>query len=76
MSVAGYVGRKVNVRELRMPKGVSDDLGVGYTGSVLTGETTPEAKRRAEAVLASRACAERYEDADDYDPVLKSHCRL
>jgi hypothetical protein len=72
MSVAGYVGR--NVRELRMPKGVSDDLGIGYTGAVLTGETTPEAKRLAEDFLACRRGAERYFDAGDYDPVLKSHC--
>lgn len=76
MSVAAYVGRKRHARELRMPKGVSDDLGIGYTGAVLTGETTPEAKRRAEGGLASRPGAERYGDAGDYDPVLKSHCRL
>ena len=49
MSVAAYVGRKV-VRELRMPKGVSDGLGIRYDGAVLTGETTPEAKLRAEAL--------------------------
>ena len=73
MSVAGYAGR--NARELRMPKGVRDSLGIRYAGAVLTGETTPEAKRRAEALLASRPGAERYGDAGEYDPVLKSHCR-
>ena len=74
MSVAGYVGR--NERELHMPKGDSAELGIGYTGAVLTGETSPEAKRRAEAVRATKPRAECYEDVGDYDPVLKSHCRL
>ena len=74
MSVAGYVGR--NARELRMPKGVSDGLGIRYAGAVLTGETTPEAKLRVEAGLASKPRAECYGDAGDYDAVLKSHCRL
>jgi hypothetical protein len=52
-----------------MPKGASDGLGIRYTGTVLTGETTPEAKRLAEAVAARRP------DLGEYDPI-SSHKNL
>ena len=63
MSVAGYIGK--NVKELRFPREGTDDLGIRYDGA----EEEPK-KGRAKGDEKS------YESVVDYDPVLRSHCRL
>jgi hypothetical protein len=59
-----------------MPCEGTDDLGTTYEGGVLTGETSPEARRLAEGRVAMRRGGEFYSSVEDYDPVLRSHCRL
>ncbi len=63
MSVAGYIGK--NVKELRVPREGTDDLGVRYGG----GEEGLKKERE-------KGDEEVYESVVDYDPVLRSHCRL
>jgi hypothetical protein len=63
MSVAGYIGK--NVKELRFPREGRDDLGIRYGG----GEEGPKEE-------TAKADEEVYESVMDYDPVLRSHCRL
>jgi hypothetical protein len=63
MSVAGYIGK--NVKELRFPRKGTDDLGVRYVG----------AEERVKTEKA-KGDEEDYKSVVDYDPVLRSHCRL
>jgi len=76
MSVAGYFSKST---ELRMPK-QSDALGIQPEGPVLKGEKSVEQGRRENAIAASRivlSCKQEcYRRIDDYDSVLRAHCRL
>jgi hypothetical protein len=63
MSVAGYIGKNVNApRKLRdiLNSEVKDDAGKDAERKSL------ELKRETGA----------YESVEDYDPVLRAHCRL
>jgi hypothetical protein len=57
-------------RELR------DELGIRVEGVVLAGEKSLDERRAEDAVRAGRTDGESYSGLEDYDPVLKSHCRL
>ena len=70
MSVAGYLGSEKP--ELRMAKKSGDELGARFEGTVLTGEKTVEEGLKGDAV---RPTDEYYESVEDYDPVLRAHCR-
>jgi hypothetical protein len=63
MSVAGYIGKNV-----KAPRNLRDLLNDDLKGDAgKDAETTSlELKRETEA----------YERAEDYDPVLRAHCRL
>ncbi len=63
MSVAGYIGK--NAKELKLSREGTDDLGVRY-GGVEEGTKKERAKGDEEV----------YESVVEYDPVLRSHCRL
>jgi hypothetical protein len=56
-----------------MPKSGGEEVGARFDGSVLTGEKSVE-ERLAEDTV--RAHEEHYECVEDYDPVLRAHCRL
>jgi hypothetical protein len=64
MSIAGYLsaGRP----ELRMPKKGTDELGIRFEGPDATGEENREVMPGDQF----------YESVEDYDPVLRAHCRL
>jgi len=84
MSVAGYFGKRGN--ELRMPKSrgtqsdtqedAKNDLRIRYEGPVLNGEKSVEHQHRDDAIRASSHLGESYKNVEDYDPVLRAHCRL
>jgi hypothetical protein len=65
MSVAGYLG--AGKTELRTPKKGVDELGIRIEGAV------PKAE---EAVREKKPGDEYYGAVEDYDPVLRAHCRL
>ena len=68
MSVAGYLGKS---RELRLTGGIP---AARVEGPVLDGRLSVE---RALAAGAARVLpVDAYESVADYDPVLRSHCRL
>jgi hypothetical protein len=71
MSIAGYLGK--GKPELRMAKKDVDELGVRFDGAVLTGEKSVEEQLKCDAVRPGDSC---YERVEDYDPVLRAHCRL
>jgi hypothetical protein len=73
MSVVGYLGK--GTPELRMPKEDVDELGVRFEGVVLTGEKTVEEGLKSDVVRRVDECHECYERVEDYDPVLRAHCR-
>jgi hypothetical protein len=73
MSVAGYLS--AGKPELRMAKKCGDKVGVRYEGIVVTGEKTVSEQLRADAVRQKMSGEEYYESVEDYDPVLRSHCR-
>jgi hypothetical protein len=62
-----------------MPK-QGDPLGIQLEGPVLQGEKSVEQGRREDAIAANRvalSCKQVcYRRIGDYDPVLRSHCRL
>ena len=58
-----------------MPKG-ADELGTRFEGAVLEGEKTVEQRLRDDAVRAETTGDEYYPGVEDYDPVLRAHCRL
>jgi hypothetical protein len=70
MSIAGYLS--AGKPEVRMPKKCADELGARFEGVVLTGEMTVEDQLKGGAVPSS---GEYYEQVEDYDPVLRAHCR-
>jgi len=80
MSIAGYFSKR-GYTELRMPK-EKDALGIQFEGPVLTGEKSVEQQQRdivtsrEAAVRATSPLGESYKTVEDYDPVLRDHCRL
>jgi hypothetical protein len=74
MSIAGYFVRRVP--ELRMRRELHDKLGIRVEGAVLAGEKSVKERRAEDAVRAGRTEGEFYSGLEDYDPVLKSHCRM
>jgi hypothetical protein len=78
MSIAGYLVRRGPVWRLRPAlrnDTGEDELGIKVEGPVLAGEKSLEARRAEDAVSAGRE-GEFYSGVGEYDPVLKSHCRL
>jgi hypothetical protein len=81
MCVAGYLAGK-RFRELRMPKSgeLGDALSIRSEGPVMRGQKSVEEQRRVDAIRAASSeepfGGKTYETVDDYDPVLRSHCRL
>lgn len=71
MSVLGYFGPRRG--ELRMPK-KTDPLGIRYYGPVLTGRMSLELAQ--ELNQGSPDWNGEFAHPPDYDPVLRSHCRL
>jgi hypothetical protein len=71
MSIAGYLGKAAG--ELRVGEGEVTEGRV--EGRVLEGKLSVE---EAQAVVTAKAWkpGETYESVADYDPVLRSHCRL
>jgi hypothetical protein len=65
MSVAGYLSS--GKTEVRMPKKGVDELGIRIEGAVANGE---------EAVHEKKPGDEYYGTVEEYDPVLRAHCRL
>ena len=83
MSIAGYFSKR-GYTELRMPK-PGDAKGeslIRCEGPVLNGEKSVEQQqrdvvhRREEAIRATTNTGESYRATQDYDPVLRAHCRL
>jgi hypothetical protein len=83
MSIAGYFSKR-GYTELRMPKpgdAKSEPL-IRFDGPVLNGEKSVEQQqrdvvhRREAAVRAPSHSGESYSATQDYDPVLRAHCRL
>ena len=55
----------------------TDELGIEYEGDVLRGKKSVELRRAEDAVAGPTKSGDGvYKDVDDYDPVLRSHCRL
>jgi len=52
-----------------------DELGIKVEGPVLAGEKSLGERRAEDAIGAGREDGEFYAGVEDYDPVLKSHCR-
>jgi hypothetical protein len=78
MSIAGYLVRRGP--EWRMSREFRDDVGKGglgikVEGPVLTGEKSLEERRAEDAVVKGGEGEEFYSQFEEYDPVLKSHCR-
>ena len=71
MSIAGYFTRRGP--ELRMRRELRHELGIKVEGVVLAGEKSAKERRAEDAVMSDGEC---YSNPEDYDPVLKSHCRL
>jgi hypothetical protein len=71
MSIAGYLS--AGKREVRMPKKGGDESGIRFDGAVLTGEKSVEERLKMPDAVPSSG--EYYERVEDYDPVLRAHCR-
>jgi hypothetical protein len=65
MSIAGYLS--AGKTEVRTPKKGVDELDIRFEGAVANGE---------EAVREKKPGDEYYSTLEDYDPVLRAHCRL
>lgn len=65
MSIAGYLS--AGATEVRMPKKGVDELGIRFEGVATNGEG---------AVREMKPGDEDYDAVEDYDPVLRAHCRL
>jgi hypothetical protein len=78
MSIAGYLVRRGPEwrmrREFRDEAG-KDELGIRVEGAVLAGEKSLEERRSEDAVVAGMEGEEFYSGLEEYDPVLRSHCR-
>ena len=69
MGVCGFFGSH---RELRLKE---SDVAGAERGAVLRGETSVERAQKKDAERLWRPGA-RYRNVDEYDAVLRSHCRL
>ena len=62
-----------------MPKG-NDTIGIRSEGPVMTGQKSVEQRQYEDALLTSISKPDNkppfYRKVEDYDPVLRSHCRL
>jgi hypothetical protein len=75
MSIAGYLGKGNS--QLRMPTEPVDQLGIEYEGEVLEGKKSAPLRRAEDAVAGPTKAGDGvYKDVDEYDPVLRSHCRI
>jgi hypothetical protein len=59
----------------------ADPLGIHWEGPVMTGKKSADESRKDDAIKTvfdrpERARAKFYSSVEDYDPVLRSHCRL
>jgi hypothetical protein len=75
MSVAAYFGKGQGA--LRLREGEIADGRV--TGAVLEGKMTAEEARALDAARARKAegaAGPRYGSVEEYDPVLRAHCRV
>jgi hypothetical protein len=78
MSIAGYLVRRGPVWRMRPAlrnDAGEDELGIKVEGPVLAGEKSLEERRAEDVVSAGREEGEFYSELEDYDLVLKSHCR-
>ena len=78
MSIAGYLARRGPVWRMRPAlrnDAGEDELGIKVEGPLLAGEKSLEERRAEDVVGAGREEGEFYSGLEDYDPVLKSHCR-
>ena len=74
MSVMGYFDGRG--RQLRMARECVDGIGTRFEGKVLTGEKTVEQGLVEDDVGRVEPREPIYRNVDEYDPVLRSHCRL
>ena len=74
MSIAAYLGGKTS--ELRISEGTLEAVGARTEGPVLSGTDSVEEQRAKAAGRAIRARDRYYGRVEDYDPVLRSHCRF
>jgi hypothetical protein len=49
---------------------------VRFEGAILTGEKTVDEKLREDGVRAKLLSDDYYGGVEDYEPVLRAHCRL
>jgi hypothetical protein len=61
---------------LRMSKKGADKLNIRFEGAVVTGEKTVDERLKEDAVGRVVVGDEYYETVEDYDPVLRAHCRV
>jgi hypothetical protein len=69
MSVRSHLGRDEKV--LRLP-----EMAVAGDGPVLSGVLSVEEAQLAAARKSLRRGEQRYGNVGEYDPVLRSHCRV
>ena len=74
MSLAGYIGGDAG--ELRMPQSSADPVRIQTDGAVMSGERSVEEQRANDAIRTVRLRDRYYRRVEEYDPVLRSHCRL
>ena len=78
MSIAGYFVRLGPERRMRREfrdEAGKDGLGIRVEGPVLGGEKSLGLRSAEDAVVAGREGEEFYSGFEEYNPVLKSHCR-
>jgi hypothetical protein len=75
MSIAGYFCKRVT--ELRMPKSkdAKSEPLIRFEGPVMSGHKSVEEQQR-DVVHHRETLDESYKTVEDYDPVLRAHCRL
>jgi hypothetical protein len=59
-----------------MPKDGGREVGVRFMGEVLTGEKSMEYRLAEDGIRPRKISAAGYRNVEDYDPVLRAHCRL
>jgi hypothetical protein len=75
MSIAGYLSSGNG--ELRMRRNAWEEIGGAVVaGPVTAGERSVEEALARDAIGLVKAEDERYRRVEEYDPVLRSHCRL
>lgn len=76
--IAGYFERVLGKLQMpERPEGTRDELGIRWSGSVLCGKDSVEARQwDADYGARVRQADDRCDGLEDYDPVLRSACRL